>query len=193
MHQGRIHTLLTDVDRLLVMYREPIIHSALHVYHSALATMPSCLLLEETAPDDGYGIPLLISKRASSWGLRETIIEQSGPVHCVTYSPNGKLIATVAGLSEVGVWDLATGTTLYTWYPYHAEIHSAAFSPNGQCIGFTEGSTLRVWDLVTGSQQCIMEGHLATATCIAFSPDSTIVVSGSQDHTLRVWDAATGV
>jgi WD40 repeat protein len=191
MRQGRIHTLLTDVERLVLLYRAPIIHSALHVYHSALATMPSCLLLEETAPDNSYGIPLLISKRAPSWGLRETIIE-SGAAYGVVYSPNGKLIATVAG-SEVAVWDLATGTTLYTWYPYHAEIHSAAFSPNGQCIGFTEGSTLRVWDLVTGSQQCIMEGHLATATCIAFSPDSTTVVSGSQDHTLRVWDAATGV
>jgi WD40 repeat protein len=160
--------------------------------------MPSCLLLEQTAPLDGYGIPLLISKRAPSWGLRETIIEQRGFVHCITYSPNGKLIVTVAGLSEVGVWDLATGTALHTWYPSDTEVtrprpfRSATFSPNGQFVALTEGSTLRVWDVVTGSQQSIMEGHSDTATCIAFSPDSTTIVSGSRDSTLRVWDTGTG-
>jgi WD40 repeat protein len=200
MRQGRIYTLLTDVDRLLVLYRTPIVHSALHVYHSALATMPSCLLLEETAPLDGYGIPLLISKRAPSWGLRETVIDQTDEVHCVAYSPNGKLIATVAGFSVVQVWDLATGTALYTWTESDTEatrelsmrFRSVAFFPNGQFIAFIKGSRLRVWDVVTGSQQSIMEGHLATATCIAFSPDSNTIVSDSWDHTLRVWDAATG-
>jgi WD40 repeat protein len=197
MRQGRIHTLLTDVDRLLVMYREPIIHSALHVYHSALATMPSCLLLEETAPHDGYGIPLLISKRAPSWGLRETIIDQTGIVHCVAYSPNSKLIATVAGFSVLQVWDLATGTALYTWSESDTEgswghFRSVAFSPNGQWMAVVQGSILRVWDVVTGSQQCIMEGHSSAAWCIAFSPDSTTIASGSEDHTLRVWHAATG-
>jgi WD40 repeat protein len=196
MRQGRIYTLLTNIDRLLVMYREPIIHSALHVYHSALATMPSCLLLEETAPHDGYGIPLLISKRAPSWGLRETIIE-IGMVDCVAYPPNGKLIATVSNSSVVQVWDLATGTALYRWSESDTErswgyFRSVAFSPNGQWIAFAQGFTLRMWDVVTGSQQCIMKGHSGRAMCIAFSPDSSTIVSGSEDHTLRVWNAGTG-
>jgi WD40 repeat protein len=46
--------------------------------------------------------------------------------------------------------------------------------------------------MVTGSQQCIMEGHSDNAMCIAFSPDSTTIASGSWDRTLRVWDADTG-
>jgi WD40 repeat protein len=158
--------------------------------------MPSCLLLEETAPLDRCGIPLLVSKRAPSWGLRETIIDHSGTVDCVAYSPSGKLIATVTK-SELAVWDLSIGTALYTWTRSEAEgprgyFESVAFSPNGQWIAFAQGSTLRVWDVVTGSQQCIMEGHSRTAWCIAFSPDSTTIVSCSWDHTLRVWDASTG-
>jgi WD40 repeat protein len=97
----------------------------------------------------------------------------------------------------VRVWDLATGTALYKWSKSDTEepkdnFGSVSFSPNGQWIAFAQGSTLRVWDVVTGSQQCIMEGHSDTATCIAFSPDNTTIVSGSQDSTLRVWDASTG-
>jgi WD40 repeat protein len=154
--------------------------------------MPSCLLLKETASDDGYGIPLLMTKRNLSWGLRETIIDTGGSTFCLAYSANGKLLAT-ANISVVQVWDLSTGTVLYTWSESNTEgFHSAAFSSNGQWVAFTQGSTLRVWDVVTESQQCTMEGHSDLVMCIAFSPDSTAVVSGSRDSTLRVWDARTG-
>jgi hypothetical protein len=70
MRDGRTHSLLTDVERLLLAYRIPIIQGALHVYYSALATMPSCLLLDETILHDGYGIPLLVTKRVPGWGVR---------------------------------------------------------------------------------------------------------------------------
>jgi WD40 repeat protein len=38
-----------------------------------------------------------------------------------------------------------------------------------------------------------LRGHDDIIESVAFSPDGSKIVSGSQDKTIRVWDAGTGV
>jgi WD40 repeat protein len=47
-----------------------------------------------------------------------------------------------------------------------------------------------VWDAVSGRQLLRGQGHLAKINCLAFAPDGSYLVSGSEDGTVRVWDQA---
>jgi WD40 repeat protein len=174
------------------------------VYYSALVTMPSCLLLEEAALHDGHGVPLLVTKRAAGWGLRETVLEADhfGP-NCIAYSRNGKLIASVSGPYPgdiIRVWDLATGTALHAMIVRDTEATKSdfchpiiAFSPNSKWIvSNSRDCNVRLWDVVTGSQHRVMRGHTGPVTCVAFSSDGTIIASSSVDCTIRIWDVGTG-
>jgi len=72
------------------------------------------------------------------------------------------------------------------------------YSSSGEYIR-TIGSTLTIWNPATREYQ-MLEGHTSNganstvlAVCVLESAQGLRIVSGSQDNTLRVWDAATGV
>ncbi len=53
--------------------------------------------------------------------------------------------------------------------------------------GFGDG-TVRGWDIATGAERRVLKGHSDSVTAVAFSPNSQLIVSGSRDKTVRVWD-----
>jgi hypothetical protein len=51
---------------------------------------------------------------------------------------------------------------------------------------------VRVWDADSGAQLACLTGHQDLVTSVAFAPDGRRILSGSDDRTVRVWDAETG-
>ena len=49
-----------------------------------------------------------------------------------------------------------------------------------------------IWDRQTGQLQQTLAGHDWAVLCGQFSPDGRRVITGSQDNTAMIWDAATG-
>ncbi|MBA2307119.1 hypothetical protein H0W26_03235, partial [Candidatus Dependentiae bacterium] len=52
--------------------------------------------------------------------------------------------------------------------------------------------TARVWDVKTGQQLHILQGHTKPVSSAAFSPDGTTILTGSEDNKARLWDVTTG-
>jgi transcription initiation factor TFIID subunit 5 len=51
-----------------------------------------------------------------------------------------------------------------------------------------EDLTINLWDLGSGKRIKKMTGHKASIYSLAFSAESSLLVSGSADWTMRCWD-----
>lgn len=51
--------------------------------------------------------------------------------------------------------------------------------------------TIKIWNAKTGNHEHTLEGHLAGVSTIAWSPDSLLLASGSDDKTIRLWHTDT--
>lgn len=56
---------------------------------------------------------------------------------------------------------------------------------SNRAISSSRDSTVRIWNIVTGECQAVLEGHTATVRTLAVYND--IVVSASYDGTARIW------
>ncbi|MDT7780869.1 MAG: hypothetical protein QOC99_3381 [Acidobacteriota bacterium] len=122
-------------------------------------------------------------------------------VRRVTFSPDGKWIATVINFNVTGtipvgnvcLWEASTGR-MVRCFEGHTEVpRDAAFSPDGRSlVTGSEDGTAILWDVNTGAALKVFQGHTAPVTTVAFAKTGTFVVTGSHDQTARAWDVATG-
>ena len=106
----------------------------------------------------------------------------------ITFSPDGQTLAIGREL-----WDTSTGGQLKrsSVDGQGGRYNSASFSPDGKKFAGTFTSDFFLWDIST-NQVLWLKGHRGTTISIAFSPDGQTIASGSDDNTIRLWDAATG-
>ena len=49
-------------------------------------------------------------------------------------------------------------------------------------------NTVRLWDVVSGQEKAVLQGHTDRITSVAFSPDGATLASRSSDGTVLMWD-----
>ena len=116
----------------------------------------------------------------------------------VAFSPEGDRIVATGEEGQLRLWDAASGDEVSSSRKHMISLIARCnltYSPNGKWIasgGGDDGYEVAVWDARQGRQVYLLDGHKSWTTCVAFSPDSERVASGSADRTIRIWDVKTG-
>ncbi|MDX1521829.1 MAG: hypothetical protein R3264_09395, partial [Anaerolineae bacterium] len=75
--------------------------------------------------------------------------------------------------------------------PHQAAVVESIFSSDGRWLATRSGSTVYVWDGITGAPVTQMP-HLGPVSSMSFSPDGYWLVTASQNQTVQVWQVSSG-
>jgi WD40 repeat protein len=126
-------------------------------------------------------------------GMIATLKGHSSSVSSVSFSPDGKTLASGSDDNTIKVWNLATGNQITTLKGHSSSVNSVSFSPDGKTLASgSYDNTIKVWDVATGKPITTLTGHTSTVSSVSFSPDGKTLASGSVDKTIKVWNLATG-
>jgi WD40 repeat protein len=114
------------------------------------------------------------------------------PINGLTFSPDGRTLASAGDDGKIQLWDSMTGqkkNTLVSQYDSIPHINTVAFHPNGKFLasGDNEGR-IEVWDIFTQKSIAVTKRHTDDVTSLCFSSDGKILASGSKDKTIMLWE-----
>jgi WD40 repeat protein len=106
-------------------------------------------------------------------------------VNDVSWSPDGKTLASGHGDNNVRVWDVATGKNIHTLKGHVDKVCSVRWSPDGKLLASGSGDmtpdaigkVAAIWDPAAG-KLIRMFGNVA-ASSVSWSPDGKTLATGS--------------
>jgi WD40 repeat protein len=115
----------------------------------------------------------------------------------LTFSPNGKLLAT-AGIPNESeglapkIWNTATHQMVAA-PPGHTDlVIDAAFAPDGKTlVTCAVDDSIKFWDTATWKEILPSLGQKEYVNAVAFSPDANTLASSAADGTLKLWNVGT--
>ncbi|MEG3931083.1 MULTISPECIES: AAA-like domain-containing protein [unclassified Microcoleus] len=139
---------------------------------------------------DGQVIAVGAEKTVKLWHkdgrfLRE-INAHNGIVYGITWSPDGKIIASASMDGTVKLWQ-PDGVLLRTLKLDGSAFWSVAFSPDGKALAAVGSSgTISIWK-TDGTLLQAIDAHQAVTTGVSFSPDGKTLASACTDGTAKLW------
>lgn len=121
------------------------------------------------------------------------IFEHRAPIWSVVMSPDDEIVASSSGDKRVKVWNLKTGSLIFSFPDHSDTIYSIDISSDGKkLVSGSADQTIKIEDLDTGDLINTLNGHTGAIRSVKITPDGKKIVSGSYDTTVKIWDLKTG-
>jgi len=121
--------------------------------------------------------------------LAHTLEGHTNAVRSLSFSPDCKLLCSGSNDKSIKFWNPADGSLVKSIDQAHTSngVNSVSYSPNGRILvsaGFCD-KTMKIWDAETFELKHSFEQESYTEQ-LTITADSNFIVSGNDDHTVRI-------
>ncbi|MCI0459831.1 MAG: tetratricopeptide repeat protein, partial [Gemmataceae bacterium] len=104
-------------------------------------------------------------------------------IRSLTFSPDGRYLASVSADRTVKLWDVTAGQEYMTLHGHTDQVNCAAFSPDGALLATaSDDQTVRLLEARTGRLVTVLKPWSSSVISLAFSPDgSQLAIGGGTD------------
>ncbi|KAM7197330.1 TAF5-like protein [Naviculisporaceae sp. PSN 640] len=113
-------------------------------------------------------------------------------ISTITWHPNGTYVFSASDETDktIRMWSVATGGCVRIFTGHTDYISALKCAPNGKILASADiGGNIFFWDIEKGTRIKRCRGHgKGGIPSLDFSVESTVLVSGGLDGTVRIWD-----
>lgn len=150
--------------------------------------VPGCTMLDELKGHKGERIG------GVAWHPQATLSQSPESVNLASSGADFNIqLWNLSGLENKGQDKVAT-QPISTLSGHSHRVVKVAFHPSGRYLSSASyDGTWRLWDVETGKELLLQEGHSKEVYSVAFQPtDGSLMASGCLDAIGRVWDLRSG-
>jgi WD40 repeat protein len=133
------------------------------------------------------------TKAAGAWGPSGALCRDwhlpRGDARLVAVSKK-RVMATLDGGCNIDLWDLEAEDPVGT-IQFSGDVFALAFSPDGSRLAVA-GTKIQVYRMPGCRMLYELEGLKKKSSCLAFSSDGELLVTGGDDLSLHLWNARNG-
>ncbi|KAH3808812.1 autophagy-related protein 16-1-like isoform X1 [Dreissena polymorpha] len=158
----------------------------------AEAALEPVTVTEQTS--DIAGIPQICLNASIPTKAQQKLDAHEGEVNAVLWSPTGTMFATGGSDRKIKLWDFSLGQCQCKGFlaGSNAGITSLEYDiDEANILGASNDYACRLWSLSDLRLRHTLTGHSGKVLSAKFLGESSKVVSGSHDRTLKIWDLHT--
>ena len=137
----------------------------------------------------------LVDPQDERWRIvKRDYFMSNSKLKCASFHPTTNLLTVCFDNGLFSLYELPSFSNIHSLSMANSPISAVTVNQSGEwlALGSSKTGQLLVWEHTSESNILKQSSHLDTLTTLSYSPDSTRIITGSDDGLIKIWDVNSG-